>query len=230
MYYMDWTYFIIIGPALLFSLWASSKVKSTFRRYSTMYSQRQITGAQAAAAMLQAHGINDVRIEPVGGSLSDYYDPTKKVIKLSVYNDTSVAGIGVACHEVGHAIQHAEGYFPVKIRAAIVPVTNFGAKISIPLILLGFILSSWSYQAYYMVYAGIICFALSTVFQLVTLPVEFNASKRALAEIDRMGFLTDTEQGGAKKVLSAAALTYVAALAVSLAQLFRMLLIFGRRN
>ena len=227
MFYFDWTYIYIVGPALLFSLWASARVKSTFSKYRRVISSRGITGAQAAVALLNAYGINDVRIDAIGGSLSDYYDPTKKVVKLSVYNDTSVAGIGVACHEIGHAIQHAENYFPVKIRAAIVPVTNFGARISVPLILLGLILSSLSYTWYSLVYIGIMCFGLSAVFQLVTLPVEFNASRRAMKGIRELGLLNDEELMGAGKVLKAAALTYVAALAVALAQLFRLLLIFG---
>ena len=227
---MDWSYFIIVGPALIFSLWASSRVKSTFARYSRIRSSRGLTGAQAAQLLLRANNINDVRIEAIGGSLSDYYDPTKKVVKLSVYNDTSVAGIGVACHEIGHAIQHAEGYAPVKIRSAIIPITNFGARISVPLIILGLVLSTGSYYWYNLVYAGIICFSLSAVFQLITLPVEFDASKRAVAAIERLGLLTDQELYGAEKVLKAAALTYVAALAVSLAQIFRMLLLFGNRR
>lgn len=227
MFYFDWTYIYIVGPALLLSLWASARVKSTFARYRRVVSSRGITGAQAAAALLNAHGINDVSIDAIGGSLSDYYDPSKKVVKLSVYNDTSVAGIGVACHEIGHAIQHAENYFPVKIRAAIVPVTNFGARISVPLILLGLILSSLSYTWYSLVYIGIMCFGLSAVFQLVTLPVEFDASRRAMKGIKELGLLNEEEQKGAGKVLKAAALTYVAALAVALAQLFRLLLIFG---
>ena len=227
MFYFDWTYIYIVGPALLLSLWASARVKSTFARYRRVVSSRGITGAQAAAALLNAHGINDVSIDAIGGSLSDYYDPSKKVVKLSVYNDTSVAGIGVACHEIGHAIQHAENYFPVKIRAAIVPVTNFGARISVPLILLGLILSSLSYTWYSLVYIGIMCFGLSAVFQLVTLPVEFDASRRAMKGIKELGLLNEEEQKGAGKVLKAAALTYVAALAVALAQLFRLILIFG---
>ena len=227
MFYFDWTYLYIVGPALLLSLWASARVKSTFAKYSRVLSSKRITGAQAAEIMLIANGINDVSIDAVGGTLSDYYDPSKKRVRLSVYNDTSVAGIGVACHEIGHAIQHAQNYFPVRLRAAIVPITNFGARICVPLILLGLILSSLSYTWYSLVYIGILCFALSAVFQLVTLPVEFDASRRALKGIKELGILTTEEEKGAAKVLRAAALTYVAALAVALTQLFRLILIFG---
>lgn len=227
MFYFDWTYLYIVGPALLLSLWASARVKSTFAKYSRVLSSKRITGAQAAEIMLKANGINDVSIDAVGGTLSDYYDPSKKRVRLSVYNDTSVAGIGVACHEIGHAIQHAQNYFPVRLRAAIVPITNFGARICVPLILLGLILSSLSYTWYSLVYIGILCFALSAVFQLVTLPVEFDASRRALKGIKELGILTTEEEKGAAKVLRAAALTYVAALAVALTQLFRLILIFG---
>lgn len=232
MYYFDWTYLIIVGPFLILSLWAGAHVKRVFAKYSQVPSARRISGAQAAEIMLRAHGIRDVRIEQIGNSLGDYYDPMKKVTRLSVYNDTSIAGIGIACHEIGHAIQHAEGYTPVKIRSAIIPITNFGSKLSIPLIIIGFLLTSVSLAFYNVVYAGILCFGLCVVFQLVTLPVEFNASRRAIAGIRDLGLLTDDEIKGASKVLRAAALTYVAALAVSLAQLFRLLLIFGgnRRN
>lgn len=227
MFYFDWTYLYIVGPALLLSLWASARVKSTFAKYSRVLSSKRITGAQAAEIMLKANDINDVSIDAVGGTLSDYYDPSKKRVRLSVYNDTSVAGIGVACHEIGHAIQHAQNYFPVRLRAAIVPITNFGARICVPLILLGLILSSLSYTWYSLVYIGILCFALSAVFQLVTLPVEFDASRRALKGIKELGILTTEEEKGAAKVLRAAVLTYVAALAVALTQLFRLILIFG---
>lgn len=227
MYYFDWTYVVLVMPAFIFSLWASGQVKSAFARYSRVRNSRGITGAQAAQALLEAHGINDVSIQQTGGQLSDFYDPGKKLVKLSVYNDTSVAAVGVACHEIGHAIQHAENYFPVKLRAAIVPITNFGSKMSIPLILLGIIMSYSAYYWYNLVYIGIALFGLCVVFQLVTLPVEFNASRRALQGIQELGLLAPEEEKGARKVLRAAALTYVAALAISLAQLLRLLLIFG---
>ena len=227
MFYFDWTYMILVMPCIIFSLWASAKVKSAFNKYSRVANSRGITGAQAAQIMLQAHGITDVRLEPTNKSLSDFYDPTKKLVKLSGYNDTSVAAVCVACHEIGHAIQHAENYFPVKLRAAIVPITSFGSTLSIPMILLGIIMSYSSYYWYNLVYIGIAMFGLCVIFQLVTLPVEFNASRRAMQGIEELGLLTDVEQVGASRVLKAAALTYVASLAVSLAQLLRLVLIFG---
>lgn len=227
MFYFDWTYMILVMPCIIFSLWASAKVKSAFNRYSRVANSRGITGAQAAQIMLQAHGITDVRIEPTNKALSDFYDPTKKLVKLSGYSDTSVAAVCVACHEIGHAIQHAENYFPVKLRAVIVPITNFGSTLSIPMIIFGIIMSYSSYYWYNLVYIGIAMFGLCVIFQLVTLPVEFNASRRAMQGIEELGLLTDVEQVGARKVLKAAALTYVASLAVSLAQLLRLILIFG---
>lgn len=227
MFYFDWTYFILVMPCIVFSLWASAKVKSAFNKYNRVGNARGITGAQAAQALLQAHGIYDVRIEPASRALSDFYDPTKKLVKISGYNDTSIAAVCVACHEVGHAIQHAENYFPVKLRAAIVPITNFGSSLSIPLIILGIIMSYSSYYWYNLVYVGIMMFGLCVVFQLITLPVEFNASRRALQGIEELGLLNEYEQAGASRVLKAAALTYVASLAVSLAQLLRLILIFG---
>ena len=235
MFYFDSGYIIFVLPALIFSLWASARVKGTFNRYNRIRSKRGITGAQAAEMLMRANGINDVRIEPISNSLSDYFDPEKKLVKLSVYNDTSIAGIAVACHEIGHAIQHQQGYKPVKLRTAIVPVTNFGARLSWPLIIIGFLLCSLSYTyggiGYLCMMAGIILFSFCVIFQLVTLPVEFDASRRALESIEELGFLDSEEMPGAKKVLKAAALTYVAALAVSVAQLLRILvLVSGRRD
>lgn len=229
MYYFDTTYIILVMPAIIFSLWASARVKSTFKKYSRVLSSRGITGAEAAAALLRANDIDDVSIEPISGQLSDHYDPKSKVARLSVYNDTSVAAIGVACHEIGHAIQHNRGYAPLQFRNLIVPITNFGARLSWPLIIVGLILStaSQNYGYYSLVYAGILCFSLCVFFQLVTLPVEFNASRRAIKGIKEIGLLDGHELVGAEKVLKAAALTYVAAMAVSLAQLLRMLIIFG---
>lgn len=235
MFYMDWSYFIFVMPAILFSLWASGRVKRIFNQYSRYSNSRGITGAQAAAALLKSHGINDVDIQPTRGKLSDYYDPDNKVVKLSVYDDTSLAAIGVACHEIGHAIQHQEGYKPVRLRMKLVPITNFGARISWPLIIIGFLLCSMSYEygaiGYMCLMAGVILFSFCVLFQLVTLPVEYDASRRALKGIEELGLLTDEEIPAAKKVLKAAALTYVAALAVSVAQLLRILvLISGRRD
>ena len=231
--YFDWTYIILLAPALIFSMWASSRVNSSYRKYSQQFSRRGISAAQAARAVLNANGLSNVAIEPVSGQLTDHYDPSAKIVRLSegVYGSTSSAAIGIACHEVGHAIQHAQGYGPLKLRNAIVPVTNFGAKLSTPLIILGLVLSSLSYNFISISYIGILCFALCTFFQLITLPVEFNASRRAMEAISNQGLLYEDEMTGTKKVLTAAALTYVAALAVSMMQLLRfVLLVAGRRD
>ena len=231
--YFDWTYIVLLTPALIFSMWASSRVNSSFNKYSRQYSRRGISAAQAARAVLNANGLSNVGIEHISGNLTDHYDPNAKIIRLSdgVYNSTSSAAIGIACHEVGHAIQHAQGYGPLKLRSAIVPITNIGAKLSTPLIVLGLILSSLSYSFINLSYLGIICFAMCAFFQLVTLPVEFNASRRAMASIEQQGLLYEDEMEGTRKVLGAAALTYVAALAVSLMQLLRfVLLVAGRRR
>ena len=230
--FFDWTYLIIVMPFVLLSLWASSNVNSTFKKYANQYSTRRITGAQAAQRVLSANGVSGVRIERVGGNLTDHYDPRANVIRLSdsVYDATSTAAIGVACHEAGHAVQYANNYAPIKLRAAIVPITNIGAKLAMPLILLGIILTFLENFSFFFVYAGIACFGLSVVFQLVTLPVEFNASRRAMVAISEAGLLTEEEQKGARKTLTAAALTYVAATAVALAQLLRLLILFGGRR
>lgn len=231
-YGFDWTYLIIVLPCLILSLWASSKVNRTFSRYSGQISSRRITGADAAQRVLRSNGVYNVRIERVSGKLTDHYDPKTNVIRLSdsVYDNTSTAAIGVACHEAGHAVQYAQNYFPIKIRSVIIPVTNFGSKLAMPLILIGILFSTLGNFSYTLVYLGIACFALSLVFQLVTLPVEFNASRRALQAIDETGLLTSEERTGAKKTLSAAAMTYVAAAAVSVAQLLRLILLFGGRR
>lgn len=231
-YGFDWTYVYLVLPCLLLSLWASAHVNSTFRRYSQQRSQRGLTGADAAARVLAANGVQGVRIEHINGNLTDHYDPRTNVIRLSddVYGSTSTAAIGVACHEAGHAVQYAQGYAPIKLRAAIIPVTNFGSRLAMPLILLGLLLSSLGSLSNFFIYLGIACFGLSLVFQLVTLPVEFNASRRALAAIEQTGMLTEEEQAGARKTLTAAALTYVAATAAALAQLLRLLVLFGGRS
>ena len=230
--YFDWTYFVFVLPFVLISLWASSNVKSTFNRYSKQFSSRRITGAQAAQRVLSANGVTGVRIERVGGNLTDHYDPRTNVIRLSdgVYDSTSTAAIGVACHEAGHAVQYAHNYAPIKLRAAVIPATNLGSKLAMPLILLGVLLSAFMEASYALVYLGIACFGLSLVFQLITLPVEFNASRRAMQAIEGVNILTSEEQRGARKTLTAAALTYVAATAVALAQLLRLILIFGGRR
>ena len=231
-YGFDWTYLVLVLPCLILSLWASSSVKSTFKRYSTQYSMRGITGADAAMRVLRNNGVHNVRIERVAGELTDHFDPKTNVIRLSdgVYDSTSTAAIGVACHEAGHAVQYATHYAPIKLRAAIIPITNFGSKLAMPLILLGVLLSFMGNLSYTFIYLGIACFSLSLVFQLVTLPVEFNASRRAVRAIDNAGILTQQELVGAKKTLKAAAMTYVAATAVSLAQLLRLIVLFGGRR
>ena len=228
-YGFDWTYLYIVLPCLLLSLWASAHVNSTFKKYSKVHCARRLTGAQAAQRVLLRNGVSNVRIERTGGKLTDHYDPRTNVIRLShaVYDDTSAAAIGVACHEAGHAVQYASNYFPIKIRTVIIPITNIGSKLALPLILLGVILSAFGQYSTILIDIGIACFSLSLVFQLVTLPVEFNASRRAMRAIENDELLTSEELKGARKTLSAAAMTYVAATAVSLAQLLRLVLLFG---
>lgn len=218
---------VIMIPVLLFSFYCQIKVKRAFRRYSSVHAMCGLTGAQAAARLLQLNGITDVQIRQIGGTLTDYYDPKNKEICLSgdVYNATSVAAIGVACHEAGHACQHAQGYAPLKIRNAAIPATRIGSSLGIPLVLLGMV---FTWRPLIMV--GIVLYALVALFQLLTLPVEFNASRRALQTIESNQFLTEQEYRGAKKVLTAAALTYVAALASALATLLRLLLLAGRSD
>ena len=222
-YGIDMWYIILVLPAVIFSLIASAGVKGTFNKYSKVASKRGTTGADAARAVLSANGVTGVRIEQVSGNLTDHFDPKTNTIRLSdsVYSSHSVAAVGVAAHEAGHAVQYAEAYAPMKVRAAIIPATNIGSMLAMPLIILGIALSAPA-----LAYLGIAAFGLSTVFQLVTLPVEFNASRRAIKAID--GFAADeSEVKGAKSVLRAAAMTYVAALAVSLASLLRLILIVG---
>ena len=228
-YGFDWTYLVIILPCMILSLWASSNVNSTFQKYSQQYSIRRLTGAQAAQRVLSHNGVTGVRIERVSGNLTDHFDPKTNVIRLSdsVYDSTSTAAIGVACHEAGHAVQYAQHYGPIKLRAAIIPITNIGSKLAMPLILAGLLLAAFENLSFTFVYIGIACFGLSLVFQLVTLPVEFNASRRAMQAIESANLLTEEEQRGAKKTLKAAALTYVAATATALAQLLRLILLFG---
>ena len=218
---------VIMIPVLLFSFYCQIKVKRAFRRYSSVHAMCGMTGAQAAARLLHLNGITDVQIRQIGGTLTDYYDPKNKEICLSgdVYNATSVAAIGVACHEAGHACQHAQGYAPLKIRNAAIPATRIGSSLGIPLVLLGMV---FTWRPLIMV--GIVLYALVALFQLLTLPVEFNASRRALQTIESNQFLTEQEYRGAKKVLTAAALTYVAALASAPATLLRLLLLAGRSN
>ena len=231
-YGFDMTYIILVLPCIILSIWASSNVNSTFKKYSQQHSIRCITGVEAAQRVLSANGVSGVRIERVGGNLTDHFDPRTNVIRLSdsVYSSTSTAAIGVACHEAGHAVQYAQSYAPIKLRAAVIPITNIGSKLAMPLILLGILFSAIADMSYTLVYLGIACFGLSLVFQLITLPVEFNASRRAMQAIESANILTDEEQKGARKTLTAAAMTYVAATAVALAQLLRLIMIFGGRR
>ena len=231
-YGFDWTYLVLVLPCILLSLWASANVNSTFKKYSKQYSSRRLTGAEAAQRVLSANGVYGVRIDRVSGNLTDHYDPRTNVIRLSdsVYSNTSTAAIGVACHEAGHAVQYAQNYAPIKLRAAIIPLTNFGSKIAMPLILAGILMTFLGSFSDTLVYLGIAAFGMSLVFQIVTLPVEFNASRRAMQAIESANILTEEEQRGARKTLTAAALTYVAATAVALAQLLRLILMFGGRR
>ena len=232
-YGFDWTYVILVLPCIIFSMLASYSVNATFKRYAKVFSGRRLTGAEAAMRVLNHNGVTGVRIERVKGNLTDHYSPKENVIRLSdsVYDSTSVAAIGVAAHEAGHACQYAHHYAPIKIRAAIIPITNIGSKLAMPLILLGVALTFLGTISTGIIYLGIAAFALSLVFQVLTLPVEFNASRRAMRAIDDAQLLTPQEQRGARRTLTAAAMTYVAATAVSLAQLLRLLILFsGRRR
>lgn len=227
-YYYDPYYWLILVPAMLIALLAQINVSTTFNRYSRVPSVRGLTGAQAAEAVLRAHGIYDVRIERVAGRLSDHYDPRSNVIRLSdaVFGSTSIASVGVAAHEAGHAVQYAQGYAPIKLRTAIIPLCSIGSQLSILLLVVGLLLYSQTLFG-----LGVILFSLAVVAQIVTLPVEFNASRRAIVSLRETRMLNEGELRGAKKVLGAAAMTYVAALLVSLAQLLRFLLAFnGRRR
>ncbi len=219
--YFDWTYVVIVLPMAILAMFAQMGVQSTYKKYSKVFSKRGLTADQAARAILDANGLQNVGIGRVSGHLTDHYDPRTNMISLSdsVYGNNSVAAIGVAAHEAGHAIQHATGYGPIKLRSAIVPITQIGSKLSTPLIILGLILGF-----YQLAYAGIILFGTVVVFQLVTLPTEFNASRRAITVLSN-GYLDESETKGAKKVLNAAAMTYVAALFVALASLLRFILI-----
>ncbi len=223
MFWIDYWYIVLVLPAVIFAVWASFRVNSTFKKYSRIQNRSGMTGYEAARMVLERNGLHQVRIEEAqGGHLSDHYDPRTNVIRLShdVYFGNTPAAVGVAAHEAGHAVQHAEGYVPIKIRAAIIPVTNIGSNLAMPLILIGLLLS---YPP--LAYIGVAAFGLSTVFQLVTLPVEFNASRRAMVALGQCGRFSAEEEQGARRVLRAAAMTYVAALAVSLANLLRLLLI-----
>ena len=222
----DTTYILIIIGALL-SMWASARVNSTFRRYSQVRSMTGMTGAEAAMRLLHSQGIYDVTVRQVRGHLTDHYDPRTKTVNLSqaVYSQTSVAALGVAAHECGHAIQDNVGYTPLRLRSAFVPVANLGSTLSWPLIILGLLIGMTPF-----IRLGIWMFTLALLFQVITLPVEFNASSRAVTLLDQLGILSGQEVDGTRKVLGAAALTYVAAVAVSLLQLLRLVLLFGGRR
>lgn len=226
-YYFDPTYVLVLIGAVL-SIIASARVNSTFSKYARVRSMSGMTGAQTAEAILRSKGIRDVRVEHIRGNLTDHYDPTKKVVRLSdsVYGSTSVAAIGVAAHECGHVMQHHEGYAPLNFRTALVPAANIGSKLGIPIILVGLLLGSNPV----LVNIGIWVFSLAVLFQIVTLPVEFDASKRALVCIEQYGIVTSDERKKSAKVLKAAAYTYVAAAAASILQLLRLIMLFGKRD
>lgn len=230
--FIDWTYIVLVLPAVFFSLWASARVNSTFQKHSKQYIRCGMTGYDAARMILDANGLRHVQIERVSGNLTDHYDPRKNVVRLSdsVYSSPTTAAVGVAAHECGHAVQHATSYLPIKIRSAIVPITNLGSKLSMPLILLGILFSFMSEYFIYVAYLGVVCFSLCALFQLVTLPTEYNASRRAIKALEGCYRMSDDEIDGSKKVLSAAALTYVAALAVSIMQLIRLLMMVRRND
>ena len=223
-YYYDPTYILVLIGAVL-SLWASATVKSTYNKYSRIYSYSGLTGAQAAAQILRQAGIYDVRIEHVSGNLTDHYDPKARVLRLSdsVYGSNSVAAIGVAAHECGHAIQDQEDYVPLRFRSAFVPVANLGTQVSFPILLLGVFLGS----SHFLIQVGLLCFFFGVLFQLITLPVEFNASGRAVRILRETGMMSDDELSKTKKVLSAAAMTYVAAAAASILSMLRLIILFG---
>ncbi len=222
---------LLIIPAMILAIFAQAKVSSTFNKYSSLIARQGYTGADVARQLLLSAGITDVTVERIAGNLTDHYDPKNKVLRLSdsVFGSKSVAALGVAAHETGHAIQHRESYFPLAFRTAIFPVVNIGSKLSMPLILIGLLFGYFS-SSNIILLIGIIMFALVVFFQVITLPVEFNASSRALKLLGEYNYLSPDEIKPAKKVLSAAALTYVAAAAVSIAQILRLLLIFNRRS
>lgn len=227
MVWYDYYYFVLVVPAVILSIIAQIAVKSTYRSMSKVRNGSGLTGAAAAARVLSYYGITNVRIVQINGNLTDHYDPRDNVIRLSskVFSDSSIASVGIACHEAGHAAQHAQGYAPIKLRNAILPVANIGSSAGIFLAVLGYILGFGVLTK-----VGIVLFAAVVVFQLVTLPIEFNASARAMKVIDETGMLSSTEQRGARKVLTAAAMTYVAALLVSIMSLLRLILKYNSKD
>jgi len=233
---LDPVYFIFVGPAILLSLYASWAVKSRFNHYSQVMAGSRMTGAQAARRMLDVNGLHDVRIEQVQGFLSDHYDPSHRTLRLSpeVFGSPSLSAVGVACHEAGHAMQHASGYAPLKLRSALVPATNITSKMSMPLILVGLLMSSGGGSNNMVLLAGVALFSVAVVFSLVTLPVEWDASARARREMVTAGIVSPREEGDAAAVLNAAFLTYLAAAASSVLTLLYYLhragLLGGRRD
>lgn len=229
LFWFDWTLLIVI-PGFIFTMWAQFKVQSAFSRYAQATLPGYMTGASVARKILDANGLHHIPVEMVRGHLSDHYDPRHKVLRLSesVYHGNNVAAVGVAAHEAGHALQDAKSYVPLKFRIAIVPVCNIGSMLAMPLFIIGLLLAQVGPYAQWLMLAGIAAFSLSVFFQLVTLPVEFNASRRAMRCLAGSGTMNESQLKGAKKVLSAAAMTYVAALAVGLLSLLRLLLIAGR--
>ena len=237
MFWIDRYYIILVLPTVLLALYAQAKVNSTFNRYSQERSRRGMTGQEVALAILRSAGITDVPVEMVSGRLTDHYDPRSRVLRLSesVCDSTSIAAVGVAAHEAGHAIQHQVGYTPLHLRNVMIPLTRIGSNLSMPLIILGIIMGGLSSSVsgnlgWYIIVLGIALFGIAVLFQVITLPVEFNASRRALALLREQQILVDDELGKARKVLQAAALTYVAATAQALANLLRLLLIVGGRK
>lgn len=227
--YWDPTYFLIIIGAIICSI-ASARVRTTFNKYSGYRSMSGMTGAQAAQRILNAAGIYDVTIRRISGSLTDHYNPANKTLNLSesVCDRNSVAAVGVAAHECGHAIQHARGYLPLKLRTAFVPIANFGSTLAWPVLLIGLFMNNRSSMT--IIHIGIFLFSFSLIFQLLTLPVEFDASRRALAQLGEQGILGEQELRGTRKVLKAAALTYVASAAAAILQLLRVIILFGGRD
>jgi len=227
-FWWDWT-LLIVMPALLFTMYAQYKVKSAYSTYSAMPSRAGMSGASVARRILDSNGLSHVRIEQVAGELTDHYDPRDEVLRLSssVYHGCNMAAVGVAAHEAGHALQHANGYIPLRLRMVMIPACNFGSRLAMPLFMIGLLLAYFGGIADWLMLAGIAAFSLSVLFQLVTLPVEFNASRRAMRCLAGSGTLSDEQQRGARRVLSAAAMTYVASLAVGLLTILRLLVIMA---
>ena len=230
--YFDWTWLILI-PGILFSLYAQSKINKNYSVYSRVPCKSGISGSEAARRIMQANGISDVSIEHVGGELSDHYDPRSKTVRLSdgVFDAASVASVAIAAHEIGHVIQHQQGYFPLKFRNAIVPLTSLTSRMAWPIFIIGIILASFNFgYAGIIMDIGIVCYAIALIFYVITLPVEFNASNRALANLRELGLVNEDDYVGSRTVLKAAAMTYVAALATAVASLLRVLVLAGRRR